>query len=169
MEKKVLLLNKTYEPLKILPWQKAIMLYFGEKADIIESYDDFDLGTQKFTMQCPAVMVLRKYVNVNNKKVSFSRSNLFSRDNYTCAYCGKQPGSNNLTFDHILPKSRGGRTEWTNIVSSCYTCNFRKANRTPQEAKMPLLINAYMPNSFADLAKSFRTKSAPEVWLPYLP
>ena len=168
MEKKVLLLNNTYEPLKILPWQKAIMLYFGDKATIIESYDDFDLGTQKFVMQCPAVMVLRKYVNLANKQVTFSRSNVFSRDNYTCQYCSEQPGSNRLTFDHVLPRSRGGRTEWDNIVACCYPCNFRKADRTPQEARMVLLKEPLQPSSFASLSKNFRTSSSPELWDAYL-
>ena len=168
MEKKVLLLNNTYEPLKILPWQKAIMLYFGDKATIIESYDDFDLGTQKFVMQCPAVMVLRKYVNLANKQVTFSRSNVFSRDNYTCQYCSEQPGSNRLTFDHVLPRSRGGRTEWDNIVACCYPCNFRKADRTPQEAKMVLLKEPLQPSSFAALSKNFRTSTSPILWEDYL-
>lgn len=169
MEKKVLLLNSTYEPLKILPWQKAIMLYFGEKATIVSSYDDFDLGTQKFVMQCPAVMVLRRYVNIKNKKVAFSRSNVFSRDNYTCQYCNETPGSNKLTFDHVLPRSRGGITEWNNIVACCYPCNFRKADRTPQEAGMPLLRDPKTPNSFAELARTFRTVSSPTEWDDFLP
>lgn len=168
MEKKVLLLNSTYEPLKILTWQKAIMLYFGEKASIIESYSDFDLGTQKFTMPCPAVIVLRKYAKINNKKVTFSRSNIFSRDNYSCQYCLEAPGSNKLTFDHVLPRSRGGKTEWTNIVACCYPCNFKKADRTPQEAAMKLAKVPTHPATFSELSRAFKTSTSPAEWDAYL-
>lgn len=169
MEKKVLLLNSTFEPMKVLTWQKAVMLYFGGKVKIIESYDDFDLGTQRFTMPCPAVVVLLKYVNLNNKKVTFSRTNVFSRDNYSCMYCSIQPGASNLTFDHVLPRSRGGRTEWENILTCCYPCNFHKADRTPAEAKMKPIKEPIRPHSFAALAKNFRTLTTPAEWETYLP
>jgi len=168
MEKKVLLLNSTYEPMKILTWQQAIMLYFGDKVKVVAEYDDFPLGTQNFTMPCPAVIVLKKYIHLDKKKVTFSRTNVFSRDHYTCQYCGDTPGSSRLTYDHVLPRSRGGKTVWDNIVACCYECNFKKADRTPQEAKMPLLKEPYAPSSFAQLTRNFRSANMPEQWDPFL-
>lgn len=411
MEKKVLLLNSDYQPLKILPWQTAVMLYFKDKVTIVEEYEDFPLGTQKFTMPCPAVVVLRKYVKLSHKRVTFSRTNVFSRDYYTCQYCltpdhkiltadlrwveagslsvgdklvgfdefveqgqkrrfktseiqsyvkeqaelykvilddgeefavtaghrflcrpswgsyewrtttnlkgcylpkhfnmwteddskgagwlagmldgegwlssrennvaiaqntgpvldklkqelslrgfeftetpvsgtrkctrlyikggkseiarllgtirptrllnkfepeqlgtlrakeshkvvsvevmgvgeivkmrtststfiadgylhhncGDQPGASRLTYDHVMPRSRGGKTIWTNIVACCYPCNAKKADRTPEEAKMKLKKKPVAPTSFAQLARSFRTSNTPAEWDPYLP
>lgn len=143
-------------------------MYFSDKVNILESYDDFELGAVSFSMPCPAVVVLRKYVNITGKRVGWSRTNVFSRDYYTCQYCGIQPGHSYLTFDHVLPRSRGGLTTWTNIVTCCHDCNGFKDDRTPEEARMRLLKEPTEPESFQDLARSFKTPDSPALWDPYL-
>ena len=169
MEKTVLLLNADYSPLKIIPWHRAIVMYFDNKVNIIESYEDYPIKSVNFTMKCPAVVVLRKYAKISDRRVTFSRTNVFSRDYYTCQYCGIQPGMNGLTFDHVLPRSRGGKTEWENIITSCYSCNSKKADRTPEEARMKIRKNPIKPETFAQLARTFRVNNMPLEWDSYLP
>lgn len=169
MEKTVLLLNADYSPLKIVPWHKAIFMYFNEKVDIVEDYTDYPIRSVNFTMNCPAVVVLRKYAKISDRRVTFSRTNVFSRDYYTCQYCGAQPGVNKLTFDHVNPRSRGGDTSWENILTSCYPCNSKKADRTPEEASMRMRKHPIKPESFQQLARTFRVDGMPLQWDIYLP
>lgn len=137
-EKQVLLLNFDYTPLKVLSWQKAVSLWFTDKVEIVEEYNDFSLRSVSITIKCPAVVRLLKYVRRKQDRMKFSRLNVFSRDNFTCQYCGLQPGTPELTYDHVVPKSQGGKTTWENIATSCVPCNARKGNRTPEEASMKL-------------------------------
>lgn len=168
MEKMTLLLNATYVPLKVLTWQKAIMLYFGGKVEIVESYDDFDLNSPSMTMKCPAVVRLKKYVRTNTSQVKFSRSNIFARDGYTCQYCNRAFQADRLTFDHVTPRARGGKTEWSNIVTACYPCNSKKGNRTPEEAKMIPKSRPYKPEDHPVLRVRLSSPRTPEVWETYL-
>jgi len=163
-----LLLNSTYEPLKIIPWQRAITMWWSDKVEIVEEYDDFDLKSMSITMKCPAVVRLLKYVKGNRNKVKFSRINVFARDNFTCQYCGTQPGTRNLTYDHVLPKSRGGKTIWDNIVTCCLSCNSKKADSTPQEAHMKLKKLPTKPRQRPELKLTFNIPKTPDAWRSYL-
>ena len=89
-------------------------------------------------IKLPEIITLCNYSNVPTRAISFSRRNLFNRDKHICQYCGRQPGSDSLTVDHVMPRSRGGDTTWENCVLACVECNFRKADRTPEEAGMRL-------------------------------
>ena len=89
-------------------------------------------------MRVPEVISLARFDRLPHKSVAFSRRNLFARDRFTCQYCGTQPGSEELTIDHVVPRSHGGESTWENCVLACVTCNHRKADRTPDEARMPL-------------------------------
>lgn len=166
--KQTLLLNSTYEPLGVLSWQKAVSLWVADKVEIVEEYDDFDLKSVSFTMKCPAVVRLLKYVKRTKKKVKFSRMNVFRRDEHSCAYCGDEPGIKGLTFDHVVPRSQGGKTNWDNIVTACYACNSKKRNRTPQEAGMALLRKPYRPDVENEYQLILNIPKTPDAWRNFL-
>lgn len=142
-----LLLNASYEPLRIVTWERAICMWLDEKVEILATYSERVYDALKdWCGRMPAVVRLLKYVSLDVKTVKFSRINVFGRDHFTCQYCGDQPGTANLTYDHVLPKSRGGKTCWENIVTACVPCNFQKADRTPEEAGMKLKNIPYTPD-----------------------
>lgn len=168
MERRTLLLNASFEPLKIISWQRAIALWFEEKVEILESYVDFTLKSQSITMQCPAVVRLVTFVKCHRNKVKFSRANVFGRDKHKCQYCGSAPGTEELTYDHVLPRSKGGRTEWTNIATCCIDCNKKKADRTPEQAKMKLLSTPRKPDLRPESVIRMTLPVTPDEWLNYL-
>ena len=143
------------------------MLWFDDKVEIVEEYDDFDLRSVSITLKCPAVVRLFEYVNGRKNKVKFSRMNVFSRDQFTCQYCGSQPGTPNLTYDHVLPRSKGGKTQWENIVTCCVPCNSKKAARTPEQANMKLRVKPNKPAS-APLRFVLGLPKTPDSWREYL-
>lgn len=131
-----LLLNATFEPMKVISWQRAIVLLVLGKAEMVEAYDEVVRG-RNHELQLPSVVRLRRYAR-QDRRVKFSRTNVYRRDGFACQYCGAQPGVGLLTLDHVLPRAQGGRTEWTNIVTACTACNAAKADRTPTQARMAL-------------------------------
>lgn len=154
---KCLLLNSDYSPLKILSWKQAMVLEFRHKDNTnspieILCYHENDsvCGTNDRLFLIPSVIKLNRYFNIYKRHITFSRKNLFIRDNFLCQYCGKHFPNNQLTYDHVVPKSRYKpnyrvSTNWTNIVTSCRSCNSKKGNKTPQEAGMNLIKNPYAP------------------------
>jgi 5-methylcytosine-specific restriction endonuclease McrA len=120
----------TYEEYNILSWADA--------SRAKERFEDSVIHTPRLRLVVPEVIRLTHYEKMGERSVVFSRRNVFKRDKHTCQFCGDQPGPAELTIDHVLPKSRGGRSEWTNCVLACLACNARKANRTPAEARMTL-------------------------------
>ncbi len=138
---KVLVLNASYEPLNITSWRRAVVLLIKGKAEQLENserliYADFPL---------PSVIRLRHYVRVPYKEIPLTRRNILERDRHTCQYCrykGEQ-----LTLDHVLPRSRGGGDTWENLVTACVRCNVKKGNRTPKEAQMTLRHTPRRPYS----------------------
>ncbi len=163
-----LLLNATYEPIKIVSWKKAITLVFLGKAEMLERQDR-DIHTAHDSYALPSVLRLMRRVRVPRKPVQFSRSNVYRRDNYTCQFCGESFSPGRLTFDHVMPRSRGGETSWVNIVTSCQECNRLKGDRTPTEAGMPLLKTPKEPrwSPFA-LGGAGTEGQHPHEWTPYL-
>jgi hypothetical protein len=154
-----LLLNADYTPLRTIHWTKAIIWSLRYNQDtsfpieIIKYYDnEFIFGTnnKKFLLPCIAKTV--NYYSIYDRKITFSRKNLFIRDDYTCQYCGQHFNTNQLTYDHIIPKSRFKEkdkhksTNWTNIVTACRSCNHQKGNRTPNEANMELIKQPARPS-----------------------
>ena len=138
-----LLLNATFEPMKVISWQRAVTLVFLGKVDVVEAYDDA-ITSVSASVPMPSVVRLRRYAR-QERRVKFSRTNVYRRDGFACQYCGTQPGVAALTLDHVLPRARGGRTEWNNIVTCCATCNSRKADRTPEQAGMTLYKSPARP------------------------
>jgi 5-methylcytosine-specific restriction endonuclease McrA len=162
---RVLVLNATYEPLNIVSVQRAIVLLLKEKAELIESAEE-RLHAACTSLPVPLVIRLVYYVRIPRPiALSPSRRTVMARDNYTCQYCGTSPGRANLTLDHIVPRSRGGPTNWDNVVTACRACNLRKGDRTPQEANMALRRQPGRPTyvAFLLLAEAGRQ----EVWGKY--
>lgn len=166
--RRVLVLNKSWVAVGIVTMPRAMTLLFSEykpgepKAKIIDPEDyqqytwkdwanlrpkdgeDVIFGTSS-AFRVPKVIRLEKYDKIPNHKVAFSRRTIYKRDENICQYCGKKHNSNNLSIDHIKPKSRGGKTTWENCVLACIECNSKKANRTPEEARMKLIKKPTKP------------------------
>ncbi len=138
---RVLVLNASYEPLNITSWRRAIILLLKEKAEQVEHNGRFVYGNIPF----PTVIRLRHYVAVPYKEIPLTRRNVLHRDGFTCQYCACT--GDDLTIDHVIPRSRGGGDSWENVVSACVRCNVKKGNRTPREAGMPLLHTPRRPHS----------------------
>ncbi len=168
MEHTTLLLNADYQPMKIIPWTRAVHMWFSDKVEIVETYDDFELRSMFITIKCPAVVRLLKYVRRSSKRVKFSRVNVFGRDNFTCQYCFEQPGTPELTYDHVLPRAQGGKTVWNNIVTACLKCNSRKGNRTPEKAGMHLKRKPIRPKERPFYQFTLNMPKTPDAWRNYL-
>jgi len=167
-ERRTLLLNASFEPLRVISWQRAVILWFEDKVEILEEYDDFELTSVSLTIKCPAVVRLFQYVSSKKHRVKFSRINVFARDKYMCQYCGSKPGTQNLTYDHVIPRSRGGKTVWDNIVTCCIPCNSRKADRTPEEARMILRTKPSKPEWSPRTKLMLAIPKTPDCWRDYL-
>ena len=163
----VLLLNISYEPIKIINWQKAITMLCLGKVEVIEEYGH-NIRSVSFTIKLPSVVRLLDVVKRNQRPVKFSRQNIYARDKYKCQYCGIKFPSEDLTYDHVLPKSRGGKTEWTNIVTCCIECNRKKGGRTPREASMKLLKKPVIPTWVPAIRLTIGFKYVPKTWREYL-
>ena len=115
-----------------------------------------------------AVVRLRKAIGAKKHAVRFSRINVYTRDGFHCQYCGEKKGMRDLNYDHVVPRVRGGKTVWENIVTSCYACNDRKGSRTPEEAGMTLRKKPFKPSSLpVTPVLPMRRVEMPEAWLPY--
>lgn len=136
-----LVLDQGYQPINAVPFQKALGYIVRGKVDVLASY----ACVVHPDWQMPAVVRLTHWVQPHVRRVKFSRQNVLARDRFACQYCGDKKPTSELTFDHVMPRSRGGRTLWTNIVTACSACNTRKANKTPQEAGMRLLRQPKQP------------------------
>ena len=141
----VLVLNTSYEAINICDAKRAIVLIL-KGAATPEEYTERFYHSPSLTFQVPAVIRLNTYVTISYKLVTFTRKNIFLRDNFTCYYCRDQFKPKELTLDHVLPKSKGGWHNWDNVVSACIPCNKKKGNKTPAEANMSLLRKPKTPN-----------------------
>jgi 5-methylcytosine-specific restriction endonuclease McrA len=134
---RTLLLNSTYEPLRVIAWQRAVtMLYLG-KVEVVESYETV-LRALAVTLRMPSVIRLRRFVRRRRVRIALSRRNVFFRDGHQCQYCGTNLPLRELTCDHVTPRSQGGGSSWENLVTACGPCNRRKGGRTPEQARMEL-------------------------------
>lgn len=142
---KALVLDATYYPVQIIDWKKAMILFFTDRAEVVDYHEDIEIRSTSSSFKLPKV--LRLYQKVNKlTQVKFNRSNVFYRDKFICQYCSQKFKEVELTLDHVMPKSRNGKTSWENIVTSCHPCNNKKANRTPRECGFKLLNNPRQPN-----------------------
>jgi 5-methylcytosine-specific restriction endonuclease McrA len=164
-----LLLNASYEPLKVVHWQKAITLWCQGKVEVIAVHDR-EIRAVSFTFKLPSVIRLLRFVKIKRRfdYVPFSRANIYARDHHTCQYCRQVFSTADLTFDHVVPVAQGGRKDWENIVTSCVGCNRLKGGRTPGEAGMKLLRAPRRPDSAPAIRITVGLHDAPESWRDYL-
>jgi 5-methylcytosine-specific restriction endonuclease McrA len=164
-----LLLNATFEPLKVVHWQKAVTLWCQGKVEIISVYDR-DVHAVSFSFKLPSVIRLLRFVHIKRRVdyVPFSRANIYARDAYRCQYCGEVSATSELTFDHVIPVAHGGRKDWENIVTCCITCNRRKGGRTPEQAGMRLIRHPRRPEKAPALRITIGLRNAPESWRDYI-
>lgn len=146
-----LALNASFEPLTLVPQRRAIRLVLERKAEILEVETGVRFRSEREELPCPAVIRLNRFVQVPRRfRRQVTNTFLFARDDYVCQYCGRHQramrGREFLTRDHIFPASRGGENVWENVVTACSPCNHRKGDRTPDEARMPLLSEPGEPN-----------------------
>ena len=146
MTQRVLVLNASYEPLRLVTVRRAMILLLQEKAEVVEALER-QLRGGSYACNTPLVIRMVRYVAIPRRlRLPYSRRGVVARDRETCQYCGAQPGRAQLTLDHVVPRSQGGRSEWENVVSACYSCNHRKGGRTPAQAGMALLKPPRQPS-----------------------
>ena len=155
LDRPTLVLNRNWQPVGVATVARSLVKVWNETARIVDpaDYQQYDwsdwailqpedgdpfIQTRWLRLRVPEVITLTKYDRLPQNAVTFSRRNVFKRDRFTCQYCGKQPGSEDLTIDHVTPRAQGGTSTWGNCVLACIDCNARKADRTPQQARMPL-------------------------------
>lgn len=189
MTTQVLLLNADYKPLKIIPWEKAVVLLLDQKVYRVEDYADRVIRSSSIVMEWPAVVALKRYVQLGNR-VRFNRKNVLARDAYTCQYCGdrpltpsKNPRLEDLSIDHVIPRAQAKRgkvylpwskrtvsvTCWLNVVASCCKCNAEKADRTPAQAGMTLTRYPRRPTTWDAIRMTLTRTAIPDEWKNYVP
>lgn len=161
---KVLVLNQSYEPMTVCDAKKAIILVFAGKAQLVASHPDKVIRSVSMEFPMPSVVRLNFFVAVPYKRIMLTRKNVLRRDNNRCQYCGRTDLP--LTIDHIVPRSQGGGDTWDNLVTACTKCNNKKANRTPEQAGMPLLRSPFRPSHV--LFMQHIVGAVSEEWKPYL-
>lgn len=177
--KRALLLNTDYSPLHFVSDIDAIILFYKGRAEVVRSMDgnlsewDDTFNSPSTTIRVPATMRLlelphRKRVNKKWKHPRFRKKVLFNRDNWSCQFCGCKLNWETVTIDHVMPSSRGGQTSWLNCVAACKPCNKRKADKTPDEAGMPLLTKPAYPSAL-HFWDAMRSNAWHRDWDLYLP
>ncbi|AKF07879.1 HNH endonuclease family protein [Sandaracinus amylolyticus] len=183
----VLVLNRSFQPVRITTARHGFtLLYLGRARALDRAYEPHDfsqwaslssshevhdgdefVGTPRGRIRVPRVLLLSGYNRVPHAPLRLSRRNIFLRDSFTCQYCGRRPGTRELNLDHVMPRSRGGRSTWENLVTSCRDCNLRKGWATPDEAGMLLRSRPVRPGWSTALVMAAPTRRYVE-WEPFL-
>lgn len=163
INRRVLMLNQNYEPLTITSARRAFILLFQGKAEMIEPANGLKLRTVTESYSLPSVVRLWKYKNVPFKRIMLTRKNILTRDSNRCQYCSTIKGQ--MTVDHIIPKTMGGRDTWHNLVCCCARCNNKKGDNTPEQVEMKLLKKPTRPTYITFIQRNHRIH---EHWKPYL-
>jgi len=161
---KVLVLNQNYEPLGVCNVHRAVILLYLGKAEMINRIQNRYMRSMKLRYPVPTIVRLLLYKKIPRKKVLMSRKNILIRDNYQCQYCGRK--NVELTVDHVLPRDRGGKEDWDNLICACVKCNNKKGNRTPEEIGMTMLGVPRRPSYIAFFRYYIGTLY--KEWKPYL-
>ena len=176
--------RSTFIPVHVTTVKRAFSLVFSGTADVVDhEYRTFDfeswlsapsspgdevIGSTSGPVRVPRVIVLTWFDRLPRRHVRYSRTNVFTRDEYTCQYCGERPPRSQLNLDHVIPRAQGGRTTWENVVASCVSCNRRKGGRTPEQAKLRLRQPPVRPRWTPALNVAPGGASRYREWLPYL-
>ncbi len=168
-----LVLNADFRPLSYFPlslwaWQDAVKATFLGRVNIVSEYDQV-VHSPSIEMRLPSVISLKDYVHLN-RRPAFTRFNVFLRDSFRCQYCGLESRSEYLTFDHLVPRSRGGRTVWTNVVTACQGCNLKKGDRLPEECGVRPLRPVFQPTTYElrENGRAFPPNFLHESWNDFL-
>ncbi len=168
-----LVLNADYRPLSYFPlslwsWQEAVKAVVMDRVDVVAEYD-LTIHSPRLNMRIPSVISLREYIRAA-RHPAFTRFNVFLRDCFSCQYCGRRMPTHDLTFDHVTPRSRGGRTTWENVVTACAACNMSKGSRSCREARMFPRAQPRRPSSYElqDAGRIFPPNFLHESWRDYL-
>jgi 5-methylcytosine-specific restriction endonuclease McrA len=155
----------SYYPLSLWPWQEAIKAVWLDRVQIVAEYDEV-VRSPSTVIRIPSVVVLRDYIKPQ-KQVAFTRFNLFLRDEFSCQYCGAK---GDLTFDHVVPRARGGVTSWENVVAACSKCNLRKGARSLRETGLALRKPPRQPGAeeLRNMGRKFPPNHLHESWLDFL-
>ena len=155
----------SYYPLSLWPWQEAIKAKWLDRVDIVAEYDDY-VHSPSMQIKIPSVVVLKDYVKPQ-KRVAFTRFNLFLRDEFRCQYCGTK---GDLTFDHVVPRAAGGITSWQNVVAACSRCNLRKGSKSLRQAGMNLRKPPRQPNAeeLRNTGRKFPPNYLHDSWMDFL-
>ena len=145
---------------------RAITLVIANNAEIVEEYAENSIRTSSKIYKMPSV--IRQFSKFKRTgDIQFSRINVYLRDNWTCQYCGDRKNTKELTFDHVVPRSQGGKTSWTNIVTSCRPCNVAKSDQTPEQVGYVMLNKPIKPK-WLPAQIILKMKNIPEQWIPYI-
>ncbi|MGE0789557.1 MAG: HNH endonuclease [Sandaracinaceae bacterium] len=164
---RTLVLDQGYQPHRIVSWQRAVTLLFDGKVEVVEEYDK-DIRSVYVTVKMPAVVRMLRAVR-GRRGVKFSRMNVAMRDGFRCQYCERKLPLRHLTYDHVVPRSQGGKTCWENIVMACTDCNAKKRDRTPRQAGLQLKTTPVKPGWLPLIA--FRVDPAcsiPDAWVNWI-
>lgn len=168
-----LILNADFRPLSYFPlslwsWQNSVKAVFLDRVSVVSEYDRA-VRSPSARIQLPSVIALREYIAVS-RRPAFTRFNVFLRDRFRCQYCGDGFQAEHLTFDHVVPRSRGGRTLWTNVVTACEPCNLHKGRRLPREAGLALRRRPYSPSNLElqENGRGFPPNYLHESWRDFL-
>ena len=162
--KKVLVLNQSYQPLMVIGAKRAICLLLSEKSESIQNYSEV-IRSQSFSIKLPSVIRVNQYVRFFRSEVVLNRANILKRDNNTCQYCSKKV--NSMTIDHILPKNKGGKDTWENLVAACSRCNTKKGDSLLDKINMKLLKKPKKPN-YLFYFKQYINTGVQDSWKEYL-
>jgi 5-methylcytosine-specific restriction endonuclease McrA len=158
-----LLLDQGYQPLRVIPWQRALVMHMVGKVELVSPHD-WSIRTVSHVFPAPGVVRLLRRIRHVPPTVRFSRDNVYLRDALTCQYCGHRYAARELTLDHVLPRSRGGKTSWRNVVTACGPCNRKKGHKTPDEAEMPLRSEPSRPRRLTPRVLQLGEQSLPDAW-----
>lgn len=163
MRSRTLLLTPWFFPIKILRWQDAVKMKYEGTVDVIVEYDEL-VCSPSVTWKMPAVVRLHKMPSAKKRGVKFSRINVYQRDNFCCQYCGKKFKMADLSYDHVVPRSAGGRTVFENIVTACRRCNSKKDNKTRDDAGMWPITPPRRPTSLPLAPPILDLSKVPDEW-----
>jgi 5-methylcytosine-specific restriction endonuclease McrA len=168
-----LVLNADFQPLSYFPlslwsWQDAVKAVFLDRVNVVSQYERV-IHSPSWEMRLPSVIALKEYVSLS-RRPAFTRFNVFLRDRFTCQYCGDGFPSEDLTFDHVIPRSLDGRTVWSNVVAACEPCNLRKANRLPRASGVYPIMAPRAPTNFElrERGRAFPPNHLHESWRDFL-
>ncbi len=169
----VLVLNADFRPLSYFPlstwtWQDAVKAVFLDRVSVLSEYEK-EVRSPSFSMRLPSVIALRDFIP-SARTPAFTRFNVFLRDGFSCQYCDARRVTQELTFDHVIPRARGGRTSWENVVTACGPCNLRKGSKMPRECGMIPRVEPRRPTSYElqDNGRHFPPNYLHESWRDFL-